>query len=549
MPLAQLPENWDIIIIGGGVTGAGILREAVRMDLRALLIEKKDFAWGTSSRSSKLVHGGLRYLKEGHFLLTREAVRERERLLKDAPGLVEPLSFLVPVYKNRGPGKWALEAGLSIYDLIAHKRQHRFFNTGEFFKLAPHIDQKNLLGGFQFYDAQVDDARLVLRLINESIEFGGHALNYTRATSIDRDAEGNVKALTVEDIHKGVVRTLLTPLVINATGAWAEKLHPSPDPERHLRPLRGTHLLFPENVVPVDHAISFIHPADQRAIFIIPWEGVVLVGTTDLDHKEDLDIEPAATADEVMYLMDGLKVLFPSLHITFKDCLSTIAGIRPVLSKGGREPSQESREHMVWKDKGLITITGGKLTTFRRLALDTLKAAKASLPPVKLPKDNEPIFNPIPEIPEQSFGLSRPVWRRLYGRYGIQAQELVRMSEPDLLKPIPGTNTLWAEIAFAAKNENVKHLTDLLLRRVRIGLLTPHFGKAHLGRVKKICRPHLAWNNKRWKNEINQYLTQCRQAHGLPLSMRITFAEQAPSPIADFKGFCTYYVRKLFYRT
>ena len=174
-----------------------------------------------------------------------------------------------------------------------------------------------------------------------------------------------------------------------------------------MRPLRGTHLLFPEHVLPVDQAISFIHPTDHRAIFIIPWEGVVLVGTTDLDHEQDLAIEPATTAEEVLYLMDGLKALFPSFHITLKDCLSTMAGVRPVLSKGGREPSEESREHMVWKDKGLITITGGKLTTFRKLALDTLKAAKPFLPPVKLSSDSDPVFNPLPDIPDQSFGLSR----------------------------------------------------------------------------------------------------------------------------------------------
>jgi glycerol-3-phosphate dehydrogenase len=342
---------------------------------------------------------------------------------------------------------------------------------------------------------------------------------------------------------------LVTPLVINATGAWAERLHPSPDPDRHLRPLRGTHLLFPEAVIPIDQAISFIHPADDRAIFIIPWEGVVLVGTTDLDHEQDLDIEPGTTAEEVLYLMEGLKTLFPSLNITLGDCLSTMAGVRPVLSRGGLEPSKESREHMVWQDKGLITITGGKLTTFRKLALDTLKAAKPFLPPVKLSTDNDPVFSPLPEMPDRTFGLSRPVWRRLLGRYGAMAQELVRMSAPDLLEPIPGTQTLWAELPFAAKHEQVKHLSDLLLRRVRIGLLTPANGKAYLGRIKKLCRPYLPWSNKQWKKEINLYLEQCRQVHGLPLSVRVTFAEQAPSPITDFRAFCTYYARKLFSKT
>jgi glycerol-3-phosphate dehydrogenase len=546
MQLEDLPDKWDVIVIGGGVTGAGILREAVRMNVKALLVEQKDFAWGTSSRSSKLVHGGLRYLKEGHFLLTREAVRERERLLKDAPGLVEPLPFLVPVYKDRGPGKWALEAGLSLYDLIARKRQHNYFSTAEFFKFAPYIDQKDLLGGFRFYDAQVDDARLVLRLIDEACRFGGYALNYTRASTIHRDQDGQVRALTVEDTETHVVRTLETSLVINATGAWAERLHPSPDPDRHLRPLRGTHLLFPAQLLPVDQAISFVHPADNRAVFVIPWEGVVLVGTTDLDHETDLDIEPATTAEEVLYLMEGLKTLFPSFDLSTKDCISTIAGVRPVLSKGRLDPSEESREHMVWKDKGLITITGGKLTTFRKLALDTLKAAKPFLPQVKLPNDSDPVFNPVPELPDKTFGLSPTVWRRLFGRYGAMAQTLVGMSPPDLLKPIPGTQTLWAELPYAAKHEQVKHLSDLLLRRVRIGLLTRDSGKAYLKRIQKICRPYLPWDKKQWKSEIRQYLAQSRQAHGLPLSLRVTFTEQPRPSLADFKAFCAYYVRKIF---
>ncbi|MFC1829035.1 FAD-dependent oxidoreductase, partial [Thermodesulfobacteriota bacterium] len=394
MNLETIPDNWDLIIIGGGVTGAGILNQAVRMKLRVLLVEQNDFGWGTSSRSSKLIHGGLRYLREGHFLLTREAVRERERLLKEARGLVEPLDFLVPVYKGRGPGKWILEAGLSIYDLIAYKRQHRFYATSEFFKLSPYLDQKGLVGGFCFVDARVDDARLVLRLINEAIQLDGVALNYTKVTRIIKNPQGKVTGILVEDVETHVTKTLSTRGVINATGAWAEKLHHSPDPNLHMRPLRGSHLVFPSHVLPVEHAISFIHPTDGRALFVIPWEGAVLVGTTDIDHEEDLSVEPAITEKEVSYLLEGLKVLFPSFDISLRHCLSSFAGIRPVLSKGDLPPSKESREHVVWEDNGLVTIAGGKLTTFRKLALDALKAATSFLPSVKLPDHHDPVFLP-----------------------------------------------------------------------------------------------------------------------------------------------------------
>jgi glycerol-3-phosphate dehydrogenase len=517
--LKTLKETWDLIIIGGGITGAGIIREAVRIGLDTLLVEQKDYAWGTSSRSSKLVHGGLRYLKEGRIRLTRESVKERERLLTEASGLVEPLGFLVPVYSGHGPGKWTLEAGLSIYDIIAKKRQHKFYSPAEFVKLVPWINQKGLVGGFQFFDAQVDDARLVMRLIKDAVQAGGYALNYTAAREIVRNRQGEVVGVRVEDVETREGKTLSARAVINATGCWAENLHPSPKPGLHLRPLRGSHLIFPRRLLPLDQAVSFAHPADNRAVFALPWEGVVLVGTTDLDHHQDLSMEPAATEEEVSYLMEGVQSLFPSLDISPKDCIATLAGVRPVLSEGKRAPSEESREHVVWVDHGLITITGGKLTTFRILAWDALKAARPFLPPVRFSGQNEPLFSPMPERPEQDLGLSPGTWRNLYGRYGESANELVRLAAPEDLSPIPGTQTLWAEFPFAARHEQVRHLTDLLLRRVRIGLLTPKGGKAHLHRIRKLCAPILPWSKERWKREIDQYLLQWKHAHGLPVAL------------------------------
>jgi len=515
--LNDLQENWDLIIIGGGITGAGILRESIRMGLRVLLVEQKDFAWGTSSRSSKLVHGGLRYLKEGKFLLTKAAVEERENLLKDAPGLVESLAFLVPVYKGHGPGKWTLETGLSIYDLIAKKRQHKYFNADALAEMAPHIEQKGLTGGFRFFDAQVDDARLVLRLINESIALGAAALNYTRAAEINRNADGEIVGVVVEDTETHESKNLSAKAVINATGVWAERLHPSPKAKLHLRPLRGSHLIFPLSVIPVKQALSFVHPVDKRALFVIPWENVVLVGTTDIDHKEDISHEPHMTPEEGLYMIEALQFLYPSLNISLKDCISSYAGIRPVLSKGKLEPSEESREHVVWVNKGLVTITGGKLTTFRRLAHDTLNAAKPYLPPVQFPESDVAIFSRVPaEPPVMGYGLSKETWRRLYGRYGTSAESLVKSASTKDLENIPGTLTLWAEIPYTAQHEQVRHLDDLLLRRVRVGVLTPKGAKAHLKRIKKICKPILPWSRKQWKNEITRYLDLWNRVYELP---------------------------------
>jgi glycerol-3-phosphate dehydrogenase len=532
MNISNITSHWDLVIIGGGITGAGILREAVNMGLQTLLVEQKDFAWGTSSRSSKLVHGGLRYLKEGHFLLTKMAVEEREHLLREAPGLVEPLEFLLPVYEHQHPGKHTLQIGLSLYDLMARDHQHRFYEKTDFYRRLPYVRQQDLKGGFFFYDAQVDDSRLVLRLINESVADGAGALNYTTATRILRNDTGVVVGVEIEDTETRESRTLETRTVINATGCWAERLHPSPDPDRHLRPLRGSHLVFPAEVLPIKFGVSFLHPRDNRAVFALPWEGAVLVGTTDLDHKADLSLEPSITESEIIYLLEGLNTIFPSLEISLNDCISTFAGVRPVISEGRLSPSEESREHVVWVDKGLVTVTGGKLTTFRRLAWDALKAARPFLPSEKLPDKQKPIFSRPPDKPPSRFGLADTVWHRLYGRYGQGAEAMVQAAAPRDLELIPGTHTLWAELPFVAANEWVRHLSDLLLRRVRIGLLTAQGGKEHLKRIRSLCRPALPWDNKRWKEEMAMYLKHWNRYHGLPLQRTIQKKIRIFTPLA-----------------
>lgn len=526
MKLKDIPDHWDLIVIGGGITGAGIFREATRMGIGTILIEQRDFAWGTSSRSSKLVHGGLRYLKEGHFKMTKIAVEERERLLKEAPGLVESLKFLLPIYEDQRPGRRTMQVGLSLYDLMARERQHHYYDREDFRKLVPQINSDGLKGGFEFLDAQVDDSRLVLRLIREAVASGGCALNYTAVRHIHRDQDGQVAGVAVEDVETHDTKKLASPAVINATGSWAEKLHPSPEPQRHLRPLRGSHLVFPAGALPLSKGFSFIHPVDHRAVFVVPWEGAVLVGTTDLDHAQNLSVEPQITEAEVSYLMQGVQTMFPSLNLSLQDCLCAFAGIRPVLSEGKLKPSEESREHVVWTDRGLITVTGGKLTTFRRLALDALKAARSFLPPdVKLDR-KAPVFDEVPQTPPLGYGLPPQIWRRLYGRYGAAAENLVRQAKPRDLSVIPGTHTIWAELPYVAQNEQVRHLTDLLLRRVRIGLLTPEGGKAYLKRIKKLCQNALPWDRRRWKAEIRAYRQHWTHAHALPVRLAGVPAKQ-----------------------
>ena len=516
MQLHDIHDTWDLVVIGGGITGAGILREAIRAGLRVVLIEQKDFAWGTSSRSSKMVHGGLRYIKEGKLLLTKIAVEERERLLKEAPGLVEPLGFLLPVYEDQRPGRRALKVGLSLYDILAGERQHKFYDAAKFIEMIPYVKREGLTGGFHFFDAQVDDSRLVLRLISESVACGACALNYTSVTEIIRNTERAVTGAAVQDTETREMKIINSPAVINATGSWAEKLHPSPEPHRHLRPLRGSHLVFPAQVLPLTEGFSFMHPQDNRAVFIVPWEGAVLIGTTDLDHEGDLSVEPKITEQEAAYLIEGVRALFPSLDLTLNNCIGSFAGIRPVLSEGKLPPSEESREHVVWVDNGLVTVTGGKLTTFRRLAWDALKSAKPYLPSTIHIDREKPIFDAVPDRPINDFGLTAETWRRLYGRYGATADRIVTAAKQEDLAMVPGTFTLWAELPYLAKHENIRHLADLLLRRVRIGLLTPRGGEAYIKRIRKLCRTSLPWDKKRWKIEIQTYLDQWNHFHALP---------------------------------
>ena len=516
MILSTMDKKWDLVVIGGGITGAGIFREAVRIGLKVLLVEQKDFAWGTSSRSSKMVHGGLRYLKEGRFLLTRTSVKERERLLKESPGLVEPMEILVPVYSDHGPGKQILGFGLSIYGLMAHEKQHTYFDSGSFIKMAPEIKQDKLVGGFSFYDAKVDDARLVMRLINEGVLAGGTAVNYTQANDIIRNKKGRIKGVLVEDVETNETKELIVDTIINATGSWAEKIHLSPKKGFHLRPLRGSHIILFADALPVTKAISFIHPDDNRPIFLTPWEGGILVGTTDMDHEQSLSKEPFISEQEFAYLLRGVNVHYPSAALSYEQCISTFAGVRPVLSKGGLSPSQESRESVIWKDKGLITVTGGKLTTFRKMAFDALKAAKSFLSSSIKTIQSEPVFVKVPLNLFGDDSVSKETWLRLYGRYGFFAEMIVKNASKEDLQMIPGTHTIWAEIKHAAEHEKVRHLSDLLLRRVRLGILTPDGGREHLDRIENICKNILPWDEKQWADEKKMYLNLWKTAHGIP---------------------------------
>lgn len=511
----NLNQPWDLVVVGGGITGAGILREATRLGLKTLLVEQRDFAFGTSSRSSKLVHGGLRYLKQGKIGLTQASVQERQRLQESAPGLVDPLGFLLANEKGSGQlrEKWLVRAGLSFYDLVALQWSHRYYSPQEVWMLAPRLNVQDLAGAFHYFDAQTDDARLVLRVIREAVAAGGTAVNYLSAVDLIRE-EGQVVGAKLQDRETGRQKSVRAKLVINATGAWADDLRVKVDQEPRLRPLRGSHLIFPQWRFPIAQAVSFNHPLDGRFVFIFPWDGVTLVGTTDVDHSEELSHEPHITPGEVAYLMAAVESRYPSLALTLDDVMATFAGVRPVINTGKVDPSAESRDHVVWTENGLLTVTGGKLTTFRLIALDALKAARELLPDMPKIDEDAPALDEVTEdLPVQ---LPEAARRRLIGRYGKEADELVNAAQPGELENIPNSNVLWAELRWAARSEGVVHLDDLLLRRVRLGLLLPQGGLAHKARIQAICQPELGWDEARWDEEWALYRKRWDDKYSLP---------------------------------
>ncbi|NWJ46369.1 MAG: glycerol-3-phosphate dehydrogenase/oxidase [Chloroflexi bacterium] len=511
--LASLNSEFDILVIGGGVTGAGIFHEAAKSGVKVALVEQRDFAWGTSSRSSKLVHGGLRYLKEGKIGLTLESVRERKRLLSEVPGLIQPLGFLLPLFKGDKPGRWLTSAGLEFYELLGMNFRRHKIPSEKFKLMAPHLPTHELKAGFQYADAQTDDARLVLRLIREGVSLGGVAINYARAEELKWENE-KVAGVRVADKAGSDNIIVRARVVINATGVWADRLRVLTGANARLRPLRGSHLLLPGWRAPVSQAISFRHPMDHRPVFAFPWEGVTLVGTTDLDHDHPLDAEPSILPNEVAYLLAALNFAFPALNLTAQDVISTFAGVRPVVGSGKEDPSKESRDYVIWQEKGLLTVTGGKLTTFRSTARHALQVAFAHFPNFALTPDSNPALNPISmKVPGLNDSQQAT---RLAGRYGSDASALVQAAKLGELELIPGTAYHWAELRWAARCEAVVHLDDLLLRRVRLGLLLPEGGVQHLARIRDICQPELGWDDSRWQQEEAAYLKLWRECYSLP---------------------------------
>lgn len=514
----ELNRQWDVLIIGGGITGAGILRQCVHAGLKAALVEADDFAAGTSSRSSKLVHGGMRYLKNAQVRVTLESVTEREYLLRQGRGLVNRLGFLYPCLDGDHMPGWVFGAGLVIYDLMAKQWSHRSYDEEDMRELCPLLTTPALRSGFRFFDAQTDDARLVLRLVRESVNGGALALNYARVTSLLKAKDGQVCGAVVRDTSGESDREteVRARVVINAAGAWADELRGFVGRPPRLRPLRGSHLVFSASRIPLTRAVTFLHPKDGRPVFVLPWEGAIVYGTTDVDQGQNLLADPAISSSEAEYLLDGLKFVFPALELTFDDVIATFSGIRPVVDTGKANPSKESREHVLWDENGLLTVSGGKLTTFRIMARDALKAVRRRLGHIPFDPD-VPVLDPLPPEAESLLAdtnLPASQRLRLLARYGVAASTSFCKQGGDM-DPIPGTNYVWAELRQAARGEAVVHLDDLLLRRVRLGFLVPNGGLDQMARLRSLVQPELGWDDTRWAAEEKSYAELWNSAYRL----------------------------------
>lgn len=499
----DLEHEWDLIIIGGGITGVGIFRRAVAGGYKTLLLEAADFSSGTSSKSSKLIHGGFRYLRNRQFDVTYESVRQRELLLKQAPHLVSPMGFYLP-YQNKIHQRRTYRLGVTIYDLMAPKWRHRHLNIRELDEKMPLLKPRGMAGAYLYYDAVLDDSRMVLRLIQEGIADGGLALNYAKVIQLSRSGSGMVSGVVVEDRAATNLGTLelTAKAVINATGPWTDDLRKQLSDHNRVRPLRGSHLVFRYDDLPIPFAVTLMHPKDGRAMFAIPWEGRTIFGTTDLDHTTSLEEEPYCTQLETEYMLEAINSIFPNAQMDGSAIISSFAGLRPIVRGDASNPSAESRAHLVLNEQGLITVTGGKLTIFEIMAEDALKAA---LPQIK--KGMKPIrhwFEPLPPSKAET-ELCEQTYCYLAGRYGSASETLIQEASPSQLQPIEDLYSVWAELSFNARYGMVQHLDDLLLRRTRLGLLLPDGAHSQMEKVRAIVQDPLGWDDTKWQSELARY--------------------------------------------
>jgi glycerol-3-phosphate dehydrogenase len=481
-------DSFDLAVVGGGITGAGVALDAASRGYSVALVEKSDYAAGTSSRSSKLIHGGLRYLQNFDLGLVREALLERSLLVRLAPHLVAPLPLLVPAFEGRRPDR-LMGMGLNMYDAMSWRRgrdedeewspaRHRIIGGAETVEMAPALAGRDPSAAYLFYDCQTDDARLVLTVLAEAERFGAVCANACDAAGLV-ERGGRATGLLVRDTRGGGEFELTAANVINATGVWADRLRPDElygeEEMPRIRPSRGTHVTLARAALPVEAGV-IVPAGGGRAIFALPWLGRTLAGTTDNDYDGGLEHVPPADED-VAYLLDTLNAFFGT-SLAPEDLTGAYAGVRPLISTGDPKKSVDisRRAELYETSSGLVTITGGKLTTWRRMAkmaVDRIVEREGREAPCRtheIPLGEPVEAGALPDAPE----VDEESRRHLARRYGHAARQVMRLAAaaPDLGRRItPDLPDVLAEAAYAAGHEQARSLADVLLRRTRLGLL------------------------------------------------------------------------------
>ncbi len=517
----------DLLVIGAGITGAGIARDAAMRGIRTAIIDKGDFGTGTSSHSSRLVHGGLRYLEHRQFHLVFEASRERHVLLKIAPHLVWPRSFLFPIHEGARVSRLKLAAGLWLYDLLAMFRnvhRHKVLSRKAIKRAEPRLRERGLKGGARYYDAQCDDSRLTLATVRSAHRHGALAANYVQAEQLDI-ADGKVRGALVTDLVTGEEHRLRAPTVVNATGPWSDQIRSQEGSKPALRPTKGVHIAVPRHRIGNEEALTITSPIDGRVMFIVPWGELSYIGTTDTDclHVPE---ETFADGDDVVYLLRSANAMFPDARLTPSDVVATWSGLRPLLAPDDfRDPSSVSREHRILESpSGLISIVGGELTTFRVMAAETVNLVSERLHEVDgrsianaPPTDEEPLpggeshdLEVIAQEAERE-GIAHATAEHMVRSYGAETAAVVRLAQtnPALAEPIvPHHPALLAELVYAMRREMAITLGDLLIRRTHLFYETTDHAVDQLSKVVDLAASEMGWDEDRTAAEVNAYLSE-----------------------------------------
>jgi len=522
---AMTAEPVDLLVVGGGITGAGIARDAAMRGLRTALVEKGDFGSGTSGRSSRLVHGGLRYLELGDWRLVMEASRERRRLLSIAPHLVRPCSFLFPIHAGSRVPLWKLAAGLWLYDVLAlfrNVRPHRLLSKRALQRAEPALRGHDLRGGARYFDATCDDTRLTLANIRSAHEHGALVANYAAADRF-AIADGVVRGAHVVDQIDQQAHAVRALVVVNATGPWSDEVRGSDGLPPLLRRTKGVHVTVPRARIGNHEAITLLSPLDGRVMFVVPWGELSYIGTTDTDTTETPE-EVQASAEDVVYLLRSANAYFPEARLQPGDVVSTWAGLRPLVRQDAADtPGAVSREHRIVESKsGLISIVGGKLTTYRLMAAQVvdhvvrrLRQLDGRPAPPRARTDLEPLpggaVKDLSVVVQdiQREGFSPAVAQHLVELFGSEAPAVVRLaqSDPALKRPIvPGHPAMRAEIVHAIRREMALTLSDLLVRRTHIAYEARGHGVAEAADIVELAARQLDWTPGRQATELTAYL-------------------------------------------